>query len=99
MARTLAEMSKQANELLADYTLRLRSNKNAAIKAHNALQRLTPEQVEILSGICPDLREVVKFSVEDLAENRNSAVARLHQAENALREFAEQRLQYFEEQL
>lgn len=96
---TVAELQQKYQKVRTESEFIRRKKSSAAFNARKALSEITKEDLELLSPIAPEIRIIVAFTQEEIADNKNGEVAMIERVKEQLRTFAEQRLTFYEEHL
>ncbi len=99
MEQTVSQMSARLNSIELEYNLAVRKRADGVNKAVKAISEISKEDVEMLKSVVPSLSVIITYTEQDLMENLNGEVDRVHQAAKELRAYLEHRLSFYEEQL
>lgn len=90
------EMSSRLQNLETEVKLIQRRQEEEAAKAESALKRITPQQVELLKGVVPEIAVVVNYTAEDILANNNGEVNMIRSVFSRMINYVSSRLEYYE---
>lgn len=94
-----SKIAQRLQRLTTEAEIARRKRQEEATKAVAALKEISMEDVERFSGIVPNLRYVVTYTEQDLMQNAHGEIAMVNEVKKRLREYLEERLKFYEDQL
>lgn len=99
MSSNITSIQQRVQALRTSYAIKESKRQEDAMAAKRSLDLISEEDISMLSGIVPELSTIVKYSVEDIRENKNGEADMIKSVRAKLMQYVEQRLSYYEEQL
>ena len=97
MSDSVQSIYKRFTKFETELEVQNRSNVQQAEDARRRIEQITPDNVEVLKQLFPDIAVVVTFTKEQLIQNKNNECYRVQTLYNQLRDFADKCLRQYEE--
>lgn len=94
-----SKIAQRLQRITTEAEIARRKRQEEASKAVAALREISKEDVELLSGIVPNLKYVVAYTEQDIMANANGEIAMINEVKSRLRDYLEERLKFYEDQL
>lgn len=99
MDNSISALNRRLQALETESEIARRKCDEEAQRAVKALREISPDDVEMLSGIVPSIRLIVEYKESDLRQNKNGEIDTILSVMTRLREYLEARLAFYEDQL